>query len=95
MGAVGAAAAAAGLVVIDFWSRGCAPCVAFAPAFARLASALTPLGVAFCSVDVDESPDLADDFAIAALPTLKLLNRSGCEVATVEGADEVGGWVSE
>ena len=55
-------------VLVDFSAAWCAPCKRMAPVLDSLAQARTHLAVV--NVDVDESPDLARRYDVAALPTL-------------------------
>lgn len=76
-----------GAVVIDFFATWCGPCKRIAPTFEKLATSLT--SVQFFKVDVDESPELVNEFDIAAMPTFVFL-KDGKEVRRVEGADMAG-----
>ena len=84
-----AAAARAGLTVIDFWAGWCGPCRAMAPQFER-AAALRPQ-YRFAKVDVDAEPALAAAYGIRSIPTLVVL-RDGEPIAAqagVVGADQL------
>jgi thioredoxin 1 len=59
---------ATGLVLVDWWADGCAPCKAFEPIFA--AAAARHPEVTFAQVDTDAHPGLAARFRIQAVPTL-------------------------
>jgi putative thioredoxin len=70
-------------VLVDFWAQWCGPCLALAPLLERLALDLEgKLTVA--KVDVDREPELANRYAVRALPTLKLFRR-GAVVEEVVG----------
>jgi thioredoxin 1 len=60
----------AGAVVLDFWSGSSAPCRAMAAQFEAVAHDYAGLGVAFCRVETDAHPELAQPFQIRSLPTL-------------------------
>ena len=62
------------LVVVDFFSDHCAPCVAMAPVFRALAEA-TPT-VVFLKVNLDVNDDLARHYNITSLPTFKLFRSA-------------------
>lgn len=76
-----------GAVVIDFFATWCGPCKRIAPTFEKLASSLS--SIVFLKVDVDESPQLVNEFDISSMPTFVFL-KDGREVKRVEGADMAG-----
>lgn len=74
-----------GIVVVDFFATWCGPCKMIAP---YLEEMQTKLGdsVHFYKVDVDEQSSIAAQYAVTAMPTLKVF-RDGQVVATVVWAD--------
>jgi thioredoxin-like negative regulator of GroEL len=58
------------IVLLDFWSPSCPPCVGFADTFEE-ASRRYP-GISFCRVNIDEEPEAARAFEIESIPTLVL-----------------------
>ena len=76
-----------GAVVIDFFATWCGPCKRIAPTYEKLSEAFT--SVTFLKVDVDESPELVDMFAVNSMPTFVFL-KHGQVVKKVEGADMAG-----
>jgi len=61
-------------VFLDFWADWCGPCKMLAPTFERLAEKYGEQ-VTFAKVNVDELPDIANQFAVRSIPTLVLLQQ--------------------
>lgn len=57
------------LVVLDFWATWCGPCRMVAAEFDEIADDEAP-SVKLCKVNVDEQPELADEFGIKFIPDL-------------------------
>ena len=57
-----------GVSVVDFWASWCGPCKMIAPIFE----------------EVDENPNLANQFRIASIPTI-LIMKNGAPVDTLVG----------
>ena len=57
------------LVVVDFWAPWCAPCLAMAPVFERVAEKFSGKAV-FAKVNIEEEAELADALGIRAIPTI-------------------------
>ena len=55
-------------VIVDFWATWCGPCKMLSPLVAQVADENPDIKV--CAVDVDENPELAQKFAVSAIPTL-------------------------
>jgi len=61
-------------VLVDFFAEWCGPCKMLAPALDTLEHNFAGRAK-IVKVDVDESADLADKFAVQAVPTLLLFNH--------------------
>ncbi|KAL5196914.1 hypothetical protein ABZP36_000426 [Zizania latifolia] len=77
------AKAAGKLVIIDFTASWCGPCRFIAPVFAEYAKKFP--GAVFLKVDVDELKEVAEKYAVEAMPTF-LYIKDGKEVDKVVGA---------
>lgn len=71
-----------GVSVVDFWASWCGPCKMIAPIFEEVAGELT--NAKFVKVNVDESPNLANQFRVASIPTI-LIMKNGAPVETLVG----------
>lgn len=65
-------------VLVDFFAEWCGPCKAMAPALEQVADALKD-SVKVVKVDVDQSPGIAQQYNVRAMPTLMVF--SGGQVA--------------
>jgi thioredoxin 2 len=71
-------------VLVDLWAPWCGPCRMVSPALEQLARGMAGR-LKLVKVNVDESPRLAERFAVQGIPTLLLL-RGGEVVARQTGA---------
>ncbi len=69
-------------VVVDFYATWCGPCRMLAPAFEEAAT--TNDKVKFVKIDVDKSPNTADRYGIASIPSL-ILFKGGVATNTKKG----------
>ena len=70
-------------MVIDFAASWCGPCKFMEPAVQAMAEKFSDVG--FVKIDVDQLPDVAQEFAVQAMPTFVLV-KNGKEVDRVIGA---------
>ena len=58
-------------VLVDFWATWCGPCKMLAPTISRIAEEKAG-SIKVCKLDVDEEPEIAAQFGISSIPTLKV-----------------------
>jgi thioredoxin 2 len=71
-------------VLVDFWAPWCGPCKMVAPELVKVANQLAGKLV-IAKVNTEESPRLAQQLGITAIPTLVLF-KAGREIARQPGA---------
>lgn len=71
-----------GVVVVDFWATWCGPCKMIAPIVEELDEEM--LNVKFIKVDVDKNPQIANQYKIVSIPTLKIF-KDGKLINTLIG----------
>lgn len=72
-------------VLIDFWASWCGPCKMLMPTIEELASEVTTAKIG--KVNVDEQPDLAEQYKIMTIPTLVVI-KDGQVVKKVSGVQK-------
>jgi thioredoxin 1 len=70
-------------ILVDFWAEWCSPCRMLAPIFEKLSEKYLDKMV-FAKVNVDECPDLAEEYGVMAVPTL-ILFVNGAEAERIIG----------
>ena len=70
-------------ILVDFWAKWCAPCLATAPILEELAKEYADK-INFAKVDVDENGSLASKYSVAAIPTM-LIFKDGQPVQQIVG----------
>lgn len=63
-----------GIVVVDFFATWCNPCKMLSPILDELAEEMAGK-VKFLKVDVDESPNLADEYSITNIPAVGIFKN--------------------
>lgn len=58
-------------VLVDFWATWCGPCKMLAPTIAKIAEEKAGV-IKVCKLDVDEEPEIAAQYGISSIPTLKV-----------------------
>lgn len=71
-----------GIIVVDFWATWCGPCKMIAPIIEELDEEMS--NVKFVKVDVDKNPEIAGEYKIVSIPTLKIF-KGGKVVNTLVG----------
>jgi len=69
-------------VLIDFWAAWCAPCKMLSPIIDEIAEEGLS-GVKVCKVNIDQQPELAQQFHVMSIPTLVVLKDGKIVQSTV------------
>jgi thioredoxin 1 len=68
--------------LVDFWAPWCGPCITMAPVLNEYATKQEKVKVA--KVNVDENPNVAQEYGISGIPTM-IVFKSGKEVDRITG----------
>jgi thioredoxin 1 len=74
-------------VVVDFSAAWCGPCKVILPYIQELAKGDLSAHIAFCKVDVDDTPDVAEYCGVSAMPTF-MAYKNGVKVGQTTGANK-------
>ena len=64
-----------GVVVVDFWAPWCGPCRMQGPVVEKLAEG----GYSVAKVNIDEQPELAEQYRVMSIPTLIVFKNGKVE----------------
>lgn len=74
---------AKGKVLIDFWASWCGPCRMLSPIVDEIAEENVP-DLKVCKINIDEQPELAEQFQVMSIPTL-IVFKDGKQAAASVG----------
>jgi len=83
-------------ILLDFWAQWCTPCLMFAPILDELSKEFEGK-VVFAKINVDESPNMANQFKVESIPSVFLINKEQI-LGGFKGArqkEEVKNWIEE
>lgn len=81
-----------GTVFIDFYAEWCAPCKVTSPLIDELSEEYK--NIKFLKIDVDQNPDLAQQYSIFSIPTFMIF-KSGQVASQFVGAMGKEGFINE
>ena len=72
------------IMVVDFYATWCGPCKAMAPTMEAMEKKYSNK-IEFNKVDIDQSPEIAQEFNVTAVPTIVVISRTGDIIETLVG----------
>lgn len=72
-----------GILFVDFWASWCAPCVQFAPVYARVAAQHPDM--VFASINIEQEHALSETFHIRSIPHLMVF-KEGIAIYSESGS---------
>lgn len=72
------------IMVVDFYATWCGPCKAMAPTMEEMENKYGNK-IEFNKVDIDQSPEIAQEFNVTAVPTIVVISRTGDIIETLVG----------
>lgn len=73
---------ASGITLVDFYADWCGPCKMIAPVLEEVAKEVTDVNIV--KVNVDDSPEVSQQYGVMSIPTLILI-KDGEEIAQTMG----------
>ena len=62
-------------VVIDLWAEWCGPCKLFSPVYEKVSKDYS-YEMDFVKLNVDENPELADEYGVRSIPSVIIFSNS-------------------